>query len=514
MNLKIPTNYQQSFTIQAATGDGTTVHNLTLVYNQADQSGGVFPQGVHVTIGSPVAELDPDKTANLTFTVWGDSTAPQNTPLLLKVTSDEQAGGSWGQILVNLNLSNAQPDLVATPSYVETGAALGQIASETVTLSNMGFADLNGVSLSLVMQDGSALPGWALLNSSPTLGTLAVGAQQDVNLAFAPTTSDTQGVYNLYLQVQSSNYQTTNIPVYVSVVQSGIGNALFKVTDIYTGTLDSSGNLIQGLAGASILIQNATVLTIQQTLQTDQTGEAYFSSLPAGHYQYSITANNHQQQTGTFWVKPGVTTDQSVALDYSLVTVTWNVQPTTIQDQYQIVLNATYATNVPAPVVVAQPASVAIPSNIQAGDVFNGQMTFTNYGLISADNLSFTLPQDDQYFKYEVLATIPGIIAANGQFTVAYRITCLQTPGGSAEGTGGGCSTYSNCGGLQYNYTCAYGTVFNGSSSFCVTGVFGTCTSSTQVSSSTSGLQWSYSTPNGNDNLGGNPSARRPRPPR
>ena len=505
MSLKMPQNYEQSFKIQVATGDGTTVHNLRPAYNQADQSGGTFPQGVHVSIGNTVVELDPDQAADLTFTVWGDSTAPQNSPLVFEVTSDEQGTGSWGLVHVNLNLSDAQPDLVAAPSYVETGTALGQIASEVVTLSNMGLADLNNVTLSLVTQDGSPLPGWALLNSSQTLGTLPVGASQDINLSFAPTASDTPGVYNLYLQVQSSNYATTNVPVYVSVTLSGIGSGLFKVTDIYTGTVNSSGNIIQGLAGASITIQNVNVPTVQQTRQTDQTGESLFSNMAAGQYQYNISAANHQPQTGLFWIKPGVTTGQDVALTYNLVTIQWSVQQTTIQDQYQIVLNATYLTNVPAPVLVAQPSSVAIPAGIQAGDVFNGQVTFTNYGLINAENLSFTLPADDQYFKYEMLATVPATLAADGQFTVAYRITCLQTPGSSGEGTGGssGCSTYSNCGGLRYNYQCAYGTVFDGSGSFCVTGVFGTCTSSTDVSSSTSGLQWSYSTPNGPDDLGG-----------
>ena len=39
----------------------------------------------------------------------------------------------------------------------------------------------------------------------------------------------------------------------------------------------------------------------------------------------------------------------------------WSVRETTIQDRYEIVLDATYQTDVPAPVVVMDPASLSIP---------------------------------------------------------------------------------------------------------------------------------------------------------
>jgi len=103
------------------------------------------------------------------------------------------------------------------------------------------------------------------------------------------------------------------------------------------------------------------------------------------------------------------------------------VTETTIQDKYEIVLNATYETDVPAPVVVAEPASINLP-DMNPGDVFTGEITYTNYGLIRADDLQFTFPETDEYFKYEILAkSIPDRLGAKEFFTVPYRITCLKS---------------------------------------------------------------------------------------
>jgi hypothetical protein len=78
-----------------------------------------------------------------------------------------------------------------------------------------------------------------------------------------------------------------------------------------------------------------------------------------------------------------VTTPEAVFLNYQLVTVEWKVTETTIRDRYEIVLQATYETDVPAAVVVADPGSVTLP-DMKAGDVFTGEFTLTNHGLIRA----------------------------------------------------------------------------------------------------------------------------------
>ncbi len=201
--------------------------------------------------------------------------------------------------------------------------------------------------------------------------------------------------------------------------------------------MDINEEPIQGLAGAKIRVQNEAVLTEEYTLTTDSIGEAEFTDLSAGRYKCRITADNHQEYIGRFWIKPGLTTTEEVFLDYNLVTVEWEVNEITIEDRYEIVLSAVYETDVPAPVVVIEPASVTLPP-MKAGDVFNGEFTLTNYGLVRADDLKFSLPADDQHFTYEILGGLPDTIEAKDRITVPFRVTCLQSLDQEEDGDGSG----------------------------------------------------------------------------
>jgi YD repeat-containing protein len=472
VNLNIPRNYEKAVNLQVACGDGTVAHNLRLVYEAQDQPLGTFPKGVQVTIGTPVASLGSKQTASLSFSVWADNTADESGRIVLKVKSDETGNDSWTSVSINTQFSQALPALYYSPSYLETGVAYNQSITETVVLQNNGLADLNDVALSVISQSGGApAPGWVYLNTASSQGVIAVGEKREVSLTFAPAPGNpAEGVYPFYLRVTSSNYRTTDIGLYVSVTQSGIGNAIFKVSDIYTGTADKNGQLIQGLSGAKITLQNEEVLSVEQTLNTDALGEAQFINMPAGRYKYRVSANNHQEQIARLWIKPGVTATEQVFLTYNLVTVEWQVVETTIQDRYDIVLTATYETNVPAAVVVAEPASVTLPK-MKAGDVYTGEFTLTNYGLIRADELQFTLPTGDSNFKYELLGGMPDSLEAKTRITVPYRVIALKSldQEGEGAGSGGGCDASVACISTGYKFTCANRGTTNSSTAHCLT---------------------------------------------
>ena len=151
----------------------------------------------------------------------------------------------------------------------------------------------------------------------------------------------------------------------------------------------------------------------------------------------------------------------------------WEVNEITIEDKYEIVLNITYETDVPSAVVVMEPGSVALPE-MKAGDVYNGELTLTNHGLVRADNLSFRLPEDGVHFDYELLAGLPESLGAKERITVPFRVSCLQSlePDGQS---GGGCGTYYNCLGVGYSYVCANGGESSGSAQSCFTATYGDC---------------------------------------
>lgn len=178
----------------------------------------------------------------------------------------------------------------------------------------------------------------------------------------------------------------------------------------------------------------------------------------------------------------------------------WEVTEITIEDRYEIVLNITYETDVPAAVVVAEPSSINLPP-MKAGDVFNGEFTLTNYGLIRAENITFALPQDDQNFTYELLGGLPESIEAKERITIPYRVTCLQSLNQEEEGGGGGCERYLKCMIVGYEYVCANGKWTLASTTYCWIYDNGQCTGSTSPSGTTGGVVWNIGGPSGGGSI-------------
>src|SRR5690606_11633971 len=262
----------------------------------------------------------------------------------------------------------------------------------------------------------------------PALGSIGVGEKRSLDLSIAPTELVAEGIHEFVLRVAGANVPNADINVFVSVTQSGQGNVLFKVADIYTATRDSQGNLIPGLAGARIRLQNELVASQTYDATTDAFGEAFFQGLPAGSYRFRASGPNHQDAGGRVVVRPGITTNQSVFLEYTLIQVDWTVREITIDDRYEITLEATFETDVPAAVVVLQPTSITLPP-MAPGEVFQGELILTNYGLVRADDVTPTPPGDDAYFKFEFLATPPTSLEAKQRVRLPYRVIAVGSPG-------------------------------------------------------------------------------------
>lgn len=459
LTLNVPRNYEQEIPIEVTTGEGTNLTNVRMVYDALDQPGGVFDAGIQVTLPAPLAAMVEKQAAKLPLKIWGDNTANQAGTVILKVVSDETPVGT---LRINTSFSQAVPVLFFTPNFIETGVALDDTVSETLTLENRGLTDMLDVTLQLLDSTGTApAPAWLNIISSTDLGSLAVGAKALVNLTASPPNTVTEGVKTFLLRVTASNHATTDINVFVSVTQSGIGNVLFHTADMFTFTLDQNNTPIPGLAGARVRVQNEAVISVEQTLVTDVNGEALFLTLPAGNYRYRASAPDHEDTLGRFKIKPGLTGSQDIFLKNNLVTVEWSVTEITLDDTYEIVLSATFETDVPAAVVTIEPVSATLP-DMQPGDVFYGEFTLTNHGLIRADNVTTDFPSEDAFFRYEFLGEVPDSIGAKERVTIPYRVinlTAIDPTVDDGGASGGGCFSYQQHARVVYDYTCAWGDV-------------------------------------------------------
>lgn len=456
--LTVPRNYSYSVPVTVTAGLGSSASNVRLVLDESVHS---KPDGVTLELPAPVT-LVQRQTLNTPVVFTADNTVPDTGTLQFKVYSDERPVVPLGLLTVEYVLSEAKPHLISTPSFVETGLAMGGSQMESVMLENKGLQDALDLQFALTLPDGSPAPTWATLTSNVN-GTLKVGERRVLNFGFAPPSTLAAGIYEFRLKVRGTNVPDQSLNVFASVTASGEGNALFKTSDIYTATVDKNGNLIPGLAGARIMVQNEDVLTVSQALNTDSQGEAYFQALPTGFYKFKATAANHQELNGRFQIKPGITTTKPIFLEYNVVTVEWSVREITIEDRYEITLNATFETDVPTAVVVLQPASTNLPP-MKPGEVYYGELILTNYGLVRADNVSSKLPVSDTYFKYEFLADVPESLEAKSRVVIPYRVIGVASTQNTGEASGGGCfNMYHGVAAVNYSSRCANGDTSNGS---------------------------------------------------
>lgn len=433
--LTVARNYAYPIEYRASTGTGAQLTGLRIVYAAQYQPGGTLLPGIKV---EPPAPIDIAQRQNLAMPVRvsGDNSAVASGRIVLAVFSDGSGSEPLSLLNVDFTLTEAKPALFASPSFVEAGLAQGQTTIEQVILDNKGVVAMSDVTATLLTADGNPAPAWISIASDPALGTIGLGEKRTIDLNIAPTAQVAEGIHPFKLRIAGSNLPAEDINVFVSVTQSGQGNVLFKAADIYTATRDKNGNLIPGMAGARIFVQNEAVISQTYELTTDAFGEAYFQNLPAGSYKFKASAANHQDAAGRFSIKPGITVNQSIFLEYTLISVEWSVREITIEDRYEITLNATFETDVPAPVVVLQPTSINLPK-MAPGEVFQGELVLTNYGLIRADNVGSLLPTSDEYFKFEFLVQPPTTLEAKQRVRLPYRIVALRSFGVAPKAGGG-----------------------------------------------------------------------------
>jgi hypothetical protein len=418
--VSVARGFTQAFSIKATASAGNGATGVHFAVNPEDQPSGALPPGITIDTSASV-NLAAGATASIPLSLTAGATAPAGGTLILTAYATGSGSAKRGYITINDLVYDPVPLLSAAPTQVQTGVAQGGSVTEVLNVTNKGLVAAQGLTAQLVTQNGAAAPAWIYLATAAQLGTLEAGAKQSIQVTAAPDGSVANGIYNFKVNVSAQNAPGGSIPIAVSVTQAGAGDMSFHVSDIYTETLDGQGVPIPGLAGATIKVQNADVLTVQKTATTDGEGVATVTALPPGNYVYRASARNHLDASGRFQVKPGVGGMQEVFLDNALVNVEFGVTETTIKDHYDVVVTATYQTQVPAAVVLVEPMSINIP-DLQVGEEVTGELTITNYGLVRADNVVFTPPASDGYYTFEVYGSVPTSLEAKQRITLPYKI--------------------------------------------------------------------------------------------
>lgn len=337
--------------------------------NNVTYSVTITPTGtVTASFTQPPTTLGVGALVTVPMTLTAIAGNPPNAPVTVQinVTSTDSTSGAADPESASLvvTLRPAVSTLALTPTTLSVGVNPGGSLTRQFQVQNNGYMSSSNTTVSL--QDPATF-NWVTLGNA-NLGNLAPGASQIFQVFINPPGTLALGNYTVLFNVTggSNSLQGT---LNISVTQSTLGAVAFTVND-------DTGSTV---SGATVTLYNPTTnASFQGVTATD--GTDTISGVPAGNYNYIVAAASHDPGSGTVTVMPNATAQVSVLLSYDVVSLTFTVTPTTITDQYTVVLNITYATTLP------KPALKVVPPNFNfsffPADVPNGayacSLTITN----------------------------------------------------------------------------------------------------------------------------------------
>lgn len=345
--------------------------------------------------------LDGGRNTSLTMTLDAALGAPDASSATITVTSDQ---GITRTMDVNIALLEALPTISTDPLFIETGVNRNSSKVVTFKLKNVGYAPLQNI----VIQP-PALP-WIGLLSNTTLPDLAPGASTDISVNFRPTDLIAQGAHADKLIISSANHVPYTLNLFPTVISTNKGNVHFSIID----------TLAKKVAGATLVISHQQLGSVYLTGTADALGEVSFVDIVEGMYNYKVQAPGHEVVIGTVAVIPGGETPVEIIMKNVFVTFDWSVTPMTLVDKYDVKLEATFETEVPAPVITIDPAYEKL--ELEIGSTYVGEYRVTNHGLVALDDVKIGMAGGPGLRVESLITELPRI-GAKETVIVPYRIT-------------------------------------------------------------------------------------------
>lgn len=276
------------------------------------------------------------------------------------------------------------PSVKANPSKLTSPMVRGQQTLIKVLLYNEGSFVTDELKVRLPQTS------WLTLASEATIEPLNPGASAEVWLSLSPASNLPLGPYTGTFVVAGTTAGAT-IPFEFTAVSDAVGDLLIVAEDEFTYYAAGSPRV----AGATVEVKDVFSRQVVARGTTDAAGELLVTNLPESYYQVTVRADKHKDFSANVSILPGRERTLTAFLPRQLVTYTWKVVPTEIEDHYEFVLETTFETHVPVPVVTIEPAVFDLDK------VGEGSMqvdyTITNHGLIAAEDAWFSFGDNSRY---------------------------------------------------------------------------------------------------------------------
>ena len=350
--------------------------------------------------------LDAPEGCNAQFNVASDIAGNATVDMTYQIAGTvPTSGNDWQQFKVRV--TSAEGAYLEIPIYYYARTATGNLVVESQNLTTTMNKDTGRDYSFIVTNNGKgntgsislSLPEWM----KPLTGAVMPGLDKNdtvnVVLRLMPTPDMQLNVpVTGRLGINCENGNGTYINFSITPVSDKTGTLVVDVTDEFTYYTEEKPHV----SGAEIVIKNPVTGALVAQGKSGDDG-LFTIDLPEGYYQLNVTVDKHESYKNNILIDPGSTTNKVVCLSYQAISVSWDVEETEVEDEYNIVTTVQYETNVPAPVIeVIEPDNIEL-SHLGAGESQIYHAVLTNKGLITAQNANYTVPERVSGFKWEPL---------------------------------------------------------------------------------------------------------------
>ena len=392
--------------------------------NEMQGTNAVPTTKIQGTLTAPGFALAPGEQRSVTLQLATDADAPDNATGAFTLTSAEGASAKFS---ANIELLPAVPVVtVVQPDvgYVEVSVDRGALLSRQVTIKNSGLKDLKGVAI---------LPPtnitWMVLNlpqapdGTVPLPELPVGQSNIFTVVFTPPTNASLGSCQDKLTIKGTNTAGTfDVNLYALVTSANHGAVQFYVDDI----------LGLDVPNATVRLRNTALGLELPAAETDINGLVTVTNLQEGEWSWQISAAGHSANVGVVTVVADQTVNVATRLSTSVVTVNFTVTPVPFTDKYDITIEQTFETHVPAPVLVLTPCFQNF-NNVAPGFQATFIVTAKNEGLIQMTDVTLTGSQDGSATFAPLITYVP-VLLPQQSVDIPFTFTYFGTNGPSRQG--------------------------------------------------------------------------------
>ncbi|WP_279134511.1 InlB B-repeat-containing protein [Parabacteroides johnsonii] len=366
------------------------------------------PEGCDIQF-STVPSIASTGNAEMTYKVKG--TVPLESgrdKIKVKLTSAE---GASLELNITYYCLHRQATLQVDKRVFKTNVAIGQSVEYPITITNVGVDDAHNISVVLPECD------WMSLASAATIPVLKGGESTAVLLRLNPAPDmDANIALKGRFAINCENADGIAIDYNITPVSTTTGTLVIDVCDEFT--YNGNGQHVKD-ANVRITLPNTETVVAEGMTTEDGT---FTSELPAGNYTLTVGEKNHSGIKRSIVVYPDTINKEEVYIQFQAIQVTFKLERTEIEDQYEIKTDVKFETNVPMPVVITEMPEYIPLDKLADGESYVFDVKLTNKGLIAANDVLLIFPEITS-FNFELLLEDGFQLKAKESVTIPVKVT-------------------------------------------------------------------------------------------